>query len=412
MAEFVCRLGTPSGEIVTRIVEATAAADARVQLERDGYKVFDISSTAGGIKSMLLPGSGSKGRVKQADFLLFNQQLSALLRAGIPVLQAISLLKTRSQSSNLRNVLADVEEKIKNGQPLSSAFESQGIFPKIYTASILSGEKSGALDEVLLRYVEYLKRSVGVARKLRGALAYPAFLLAAAFLMIAFLTLYIVPRMSDLFRNLSGQRSLPTITLAVLWLSNAIAGNIWWLGPLVLISLFALYVWIRTERGRLALHRLLLKLPVAGMLIRQMATAQLARSLSTLLSGGITVPDSWEIASQALNNLELRRRSAAVLPMIREGRGFTEALEQANWIPELGLDMIGIGEKSGSLREMLDEVAAFYDAEAEVKLEQLTTLLEPLILVVMAAIVLSILLAIYLPIIQTISSGPVSGRGR
>jgi type IV pilus assembly protein PilC len=412
MAEFICRLGTPSGEIVTRIVEATAVADARVQLERDGYKVFDISSTAGGIKSMLLPGSGSKGRVKQADFLLFNQQLSALLRAGIPVLQAISLLKTRSQSANLRSVLADVEEKIKNGQPLSSAFESQGIFPKIYTASILSGEKSGALDEVLLRYVEYLKRSVGVARKLRGALAYPAFLLLAAFIMIAFLTLYIVPRMSDLFRNLSGQRSLPTITLAVLWLSNAIAGNIWWLGPLVLISLFALYIWIRTERGRLALHRLLLKLPVAGMLIRQMATAQLARSLSTLLSGGITVPDSWEIASQALNNLELRRRSAAVLPMIREGRGFTEALEQANWIPELGLDMIGIGEKSGSLREMLDEVAAFYDAEAEVKLEQLTTLLEPLILVVMAAIVLAILLAIYLPIIQTISSGPVSGRGR
>jgi type IV pilus assembly protein PilC len=139
-------------------------------------------------------------------------------------------------------VLVDVEEKIKNGQPLSSAFESQGIFPKIYTASILSGEKSGALDEVLLRYVEYLKRSVGVARKLRGALAYPAFLLAAAFLMIAFLTLYIVPRMSDLFRNLSGQRSLPTITLAVLWLSNAIAGNLWWLGPLVLISLFALYI--------------------------------------------------------------------------------------------------------------------------------------------------------------------------
>jgi type II secretory pathway component PulF len=243
-------------------------------------------------------------------------------------------------------------------------------------------------------------------------LAYPAFLLAAAFLMVSFLTLYIVPRMSDLFRNLSGQRALPTITLAVLWLSNVIAGNIWWLGPLVLIAAFALYIWIRTERGRLGLHRLLLRLPIAGLLIRQMATAQLARSLSTLLSGGITVPDSWEIASQALNNLELRRRSADVLPMIREGRGFTDSLEKANWIPELGLDMIGIGERSGSLREMLDEVAAFYDAEAEVKLEQLTTLLEPLILVIMASIVLAILLAIYLPIIQTISSGPVSGRGR
>jgi type II secretory pathway component PulF len=158
------------------------------------------------------------------------------------------------------------------------------------------------------------------------------------------------------------------------------------------------------------LHRLVLKLPIAGLLVRQIATAQLARSLSTLLSGGITVPDSWDIAAQALNNLELRRRSQAVSSLIREGRGFTEALERANWIPPLGLDMIGIGEKSGSLREMLDEVAAFYDSEAEVRLEQLTTLLEPLILVVMAGVVVAILMAIYLPIIQTISEGPMGNR--
>ena len=411
MAEFICRLGTPSGEIVTRMVEATAAAEARFQLEREGYKVFDVSNAAGGVMSALKLRS-AKGRVKQADFLLFNQQLSALLRAGIPILQAITLLKSRSASSNLRNVLADVEEKIKNGLPLSEAFEAQGIFPKIYTASIFSGEKSGALDTVLIRYVEYLKRSVGVARKLRGALAYPAFLLVAATFMVAFLTLYIVPRMSDLFKSLSAQRSLPTVTLAVLWLSNAIASNIWWLLPLIIIGGLGLFIWVRTDRGRLALHRLLLKLPIAGMLIKQMATAQLARSLSTLLSGGITVPDSWEIASQALNNLELRRRSQAVIPMIREGRGFTDSLQKADWLPDLALDMIGIGEGSGSLREMLDEVASFYDAEAEVKLEQLTTLLEPLILVVMAAIVLAILLAIYLPIIQTISAGPVGGSGR
>jgi type II secretory pathway component PulF len=160
------------------------------------------------------------------------------------------------------------------------------------------------------------------------------------------------------------------------------------------------------------MHRFVLKIPIAGVLVRQMATAQLARSISTLLSGGITVPDSWEIASEALNNLELRRRSQEILPMIREGRGFTESIEKAGWVPDLALDMIGIGEKSGSLREMLDEVANFYDSEAEVKLEQLTTLLEPLILVVMALIVVVILLAIYLPIIQTISSGPMGARGR
>jgi type IV pilus assembly protein PilC len=411
MSEFICRLGTPSGDIVTRIVEASGAADARFQLEREGFKVFAVSSNQAGISSYLPFGStGKHGRVKQADFLLFNQQLSALLRAGIPVLQSISLLKARSGSSNLREILADVEEKIKSGVPLSEAFESQGIFPKIYTASILSGEKSGALDDVLLRYVEYLKRSVGVARKLRGALAYPAFLVIASLFMLTFLTLYIVPKMSDLFTNLSASGGLPTITVVVLAISTGVATNIWWILPLVLLIGLALFVWLRTEVGRLSLHRLLLKLPIAGQLIRQMATAQLARSLSTLLAGGITVPDSWDIASQALNNLELRRRSQAVLPMIREGRGFTEALEKADWIPELALDMISIGEKSGSLREMLDEVAAFYDAEAEVKLEQLTTLLEPLILIFMAGVVVAILLAIYLPIIETISNGPMGGR--
>jgi type IV pilus assembly protein PilC len=411
MSEFICRLGTPSGDIVTRVVEASGATDARVQLEREGFKVFAVSSSGDSISSFLpFVSSGKRGRVKQADFLHFNQQLSALLRAGIPMLQAITLLKTRTPSTNLREVLTDVEDKIKSGVPLSEAFEAQGIFPKIYTASILSGEKSGALDDVLMRYVDYLKRSVGLSRKLRAALAYPAFLIIAASFMVAFLTLYIVPRMSDLFKNLNANRGLPTITIVVLAISTGISNNIWWLLPLGLIVGAFLFVWLRTDSGRLLVHRLLLKLPIGGELIRQMSTAQLARSLSTLLSGGITVPDSWDIASQALNNLVLRSRSQAVLPLIREGRGFTEALEKADWIPELGLDMIGIGEKSGSLREMLDEVAAFYDAEAEVKLEQLTTLLEPLILIFMAIVVVAILLAIYLPIIETISSGPMGGR--
>lgn len=411
MSEFICRLGTPSGDIVTRVIEAAAADEARQALEREGFKVFSISSTSGGLASVLpFSATGGKGRIKQSDFLLFNQQLSALLRAGIPLLQAVELLKARSTSSTLRIILADVEERIKSGASLSEAFEAQGVFPRIYTASIYSGEKSGALDDVLQRYVEYLRRSVGIARKLRGALAYPIFLMVAAVIMVAFLTLYIIPQMSTLFRGLSANRGLPTITLAVLAVSNFVSSNAIWLFPLLLILGFALYVWLRTESGRSVLHRFLLKLPIVGVLIRQMATAQLARSIATLLAGGITVPDSWDVASQAINNLELRRRSQAVLPLIREGRGFTDSIEKAGWIPDLGLDMIGIGERSGSLREMLEEVAIFYDAEAEVKLEQLTTLLEPVILVIMAAVILVILLAIYLPIIDTISSGPMGGR--
>ncbi len=394
---------------MTRVVEATAASEAKLKLESEGFKVFAVSNAEKGL-SAVLGGGSRKNRVKSGDFLLFNQQLSALLRAGIPVLQSIGLLKNRSGSATLRTVLTDVEEKIKSGFPLSEAFEAQGTFPKIYTASLLAGETSGSLDEVLSRYVDYLKRNVGVSRKLRGALAYPLFLMVAASFMVAFLTLYIVPRMSDLFKGLSTNKGLPTVTVVVLSFSNFVAGNIWWLLPLLLVLGFALVIWLRTPVGKHTLHAFLLRVPIVGNLIKQMTTAQLARSLSTLLSGGITVPDAWNIASESITNMELRQRSLSVLPMIREGRGFTEALEKANWMPELALDMIGIGEKSGSLREMLDEVANFYDAEAEVRLEQLTTLLEPVILVFMALVVVTILMAIYLPIIQTISSGPFGGK--
>ena len=410
MAEFICRLGTASGEISTRIVEAGGAGEAKTRLESEGYKVFNVSSAEKGLSAVLSGGRSGKGKVKQKDFLLFNQQLSALLRAGIPVLQAINLLKTRSASSTLRELLADVENKIKSGVALSEAFEAQGSFPKIYTASLYAGEKSGSLDEVLIRFVEYLKRTVGVSRKLRGALAYPLFLLLASSFMVAFLTLYIIPRMSDLFQGLSGNKGLPTVTVVVLAISNGVTNNIWWVLPMIFVLVFAIIIWLRTPNGKLLLHKFLLKIPVVGTLIKQMTTAQLAQSLSTLLSGGITVPDAWDIASDSITNFELRRRSQNVLPMIREGRQFTESLEKANWLPELALDMVGIGENSGSLREMLDEVGRFYDAEAEVKLEQLTTLLEPIILVFMAGIVVTILLAIYLPIIQTISSGPYGGK--
>ncbi|MDQ6788534.1 MAG: type II secretion system F family protein, partial [Acidobacteriota bacterium] len=320
MAEFICRLGTPSGEIMTRIVEAAGAGEAKNRLESEGFRVFNVASTERGLSAVMPFGGAKKNRVKAGDFLLFNQQLSALLRAGIPVLQSIGLLKNRSASSTLRDVLADVEEKIRSGVPLSEAFEAQGIFPKIYSASILAGEKSGALDDVLARYVDYLKRNVGVSRKLRGALAYPAFLLLAATFMVAFLTLYIVPRMSDLFKGLSTSKGLPTVTLVVLAISNGITQNIFWLLPLVLILIFALVIWLKTPSGRLILDKFLLRLPIVGSLIKQMTTAQLARSLSTLLSGGITLPDSWDIASQAITNFELRRRSQSVLPMIREGR--------------------------------------------------------------------------------------------
>jgi type IV pilus assembly protein PilC len=291
---------------------------------------------------------------------------------------------------------------------LSSAFAAQGpIFPRIYTASILAGERSGALDDVLARYVQYMRRGVEIRRKIRGALAYPLFLLAASMGMVMFLTVYVVPKMSSLFEGFN--RELPAVTKTVIGISHFASGNFYWLVPAILISIVGLYLWTRTPSGALNLDRFLLKLPIVNQLIKQLAVAQMTRSLATLLAGGITLVESWEIAAESITNRDLRRRSAATLPMIREGRSFTESLESAGWIPPLALDMIGVGERSGSLREMLEEVADFYDRESEVRLEQLTTVLEPAILLVMGGVVVTILLSIYLPIIQSISN--LSFRG-
>src|SRR5437773_6074540 len=278
MAEFVVRLGTPAGEIVTRTVEALAANEARARLEREGFKVFAVTPPkAEGLIALGKASGSAHVRVKANDFLLFNQQLAALLRAGIPILQAISMLRRRATSVRLRAVLEEVEEAIRGGAALSQAFAAQGtIFPRIYTASILAGERSGALDEVLSRYVTYMRRSVGLRRKIRGALAYPTFLLFASLGMVVFLTVYVVPRMSELFAGFGG--NLPTVTVIVLTISGWLTRNLIWVAPLLIVGGIFFLVWSRTAQGRLTIDAFLLRIPVAGKLMVQLAVAQAARS--------------------------------------------------------------------------------------------------------------------------------------
>ncbi len=278
MAEFICRLGTSAGEVVTRSVDAVGVQEARTRLESEGFRVFSVTPPKrAGIAALTRGGkAGTNARVKAGDFLLFNQQLAALIRAGIPILQAISMLRRRAASLRLRTVLADVEEKIRGGVALSTAFAEQGaVFPRIYTASILAGERSGALDDVLSRYVTYMRRGVEIRRRVRGALAYPVFLLLASFGMVTFLTVYVVPRMSSLFEGFG--KSLPTITVMVVGLSNFVSQNFFWVVPLLIGGVIALWFWARTTSGRLAVDQLLLKLPIVSVLLRQLAIAQVTR---------------------------------------------------------------------------------------------------------------------------------------
>lgn len=400
--EFVCKLGTPAGELVTRTVEGASERELRVRLEDEGYRIFAVEA------SDLLDGvrvrrkSERAIRIKHDDFLLFNQQLAALLKAGLPVLQSIQMLRQRSPNPKLRIVLADVEARIKSGSALSEAFTAQGeTFPRIYSASILAGERSGNLDEVLRRYVEYTKSLAALRRKIRSALTYPVILLAAALGLITVLTTFVIPRFSTIYENMNAE--LPTITVMVVGVSNAVGTNFYWLGPVLLVSIISLVLWRRTENGRRTLDRMTLKIPMIGDLVKQMTTAQMTRSLATLLAGGIPLVESFQIALQSVTNRELMRVTEGVTQQIREGKPFTESLTATGWVPALATDMIGVGERSGSLREMLDEVAGFYDAETEVKLSQLTTFIEPAILVTMGIVVVTILLAIYMPLLQMVS---------
>lgn len=397
MAEFICRLGTPTGEVVTRSYEAEAVNELRLRLEREGYRIFAIDRQGRGS----LTGSNLMGerQLKMEDFLLFNQQLAAMLRAGLPVLQALNILIRRQKPGSFRSVLEDVENRVRGGTVLSEAFAAHpNVFPRLYTASILAGERSGDLDNVLLRYVNYTKTITELRRKLKKTLIYPAVLICASIGLIMLMTTYVIPKFATLYESTSNE--LPWLTQVVVAVATTVRSNLAFIAPVVIGVSVAAFFWRRTEQGRLKIDEWMLKLPIAGDIIRQQTTAQLTRSLATLLAGGITLLESFEIASESVTNRALRKTTQVIATRIRAGQPFTESLQEAGWLPPLAIDMIGVGEKSGSLREMLDEVANFFDAELDVKLTALTTLIEPIILVVMGSVVMTVLLAMYLPVLE------------
>lgn len=395
MAEFQCRLGTPSGEVVNRVYEADVLSELKTRLEREGYRIFAITKQG---KQTFSQRAAQKA-ISGEEFLIFNQQLAAMLRAGLPILQALNILIRRHPPGAFRTILEDVENRVRSGTVLSDAFAAHGeVFPRLYTASILAGERSGDLDNVLLRYVNYIKTLSDLRRKLKKTLVYPITLIIFSVGLVIFMTTVVIPKFASIYEGTAGQ--LPGITLAVVSISNGVKNNLTWLVPLVIIISGAITLWKRTEKGKLKIDEWLLKLPMIGELICQSTIAQLSRSLATLLAGGINLLEAFEIASESVTNRALRKTMIIAASRIRGGEPFTESLKDTNWVPPLALDMINVGERSGSLREMLDEVANFYDAELDLRLSTLTSLIEPVILVVMGAVVMTILLAMYLPILQ------------
>jgi type IV pilus assembly protein PilC len=395
--EFRCRLASPNGEIVESVYVAENEATLRHELEQKGLYVLSMQprgSVAG--LSLRLPQSS---RVNAREFLIFNQELATLLRAGMPLVQSLSLLKQRVTSPVFRAVLEDVHEKVRSGSALSDAFGAQGdLFPRVYTASLLAGERSGNLDAVLRRYVEYAKIIATLKRKIVSALVYPAILIALALALVSIIVLKVVPAFADFYAGFGAE--LPFATRMILAVSTFVTGNF----ALVVLGAAAVaggtFFWLRQAGQQSRFDRLLLGVPGLGSIARKFSTSQMARTLATLLGGGLPLVNALDIAARSVGNRHIAGQLAIVGSRVREGESFATALEARRSFPDVAVKMVEVGEATGALQDMLNTVADFFDEEIATYMERFVTLVEPVLLVVMGIVIAGLLLALYMPLFQ------------
>jgi type IV pilus assembly protein PilC len=397
--QFSVKAGWPDGSVAEQSILAPDSKAAQVEIERRGGHVFEIRR-----HGIVLPGGGAgrKNRVKMADFLVFNQEMIALLKAGLPVVRSFEILLERQESPGLRAVLADVKDRVNSGASISEAFAEQGdIFPRLYWTSLKAGEKSGEIESVLRRYLKYQKTVIAISRKVVSTLVYPAILMALSAVLIAVLMTVVIPKFQDFFADFHAD--LPLLTVIVVGIAGFLRDNIVWLLPAVLFGGWVAWRWLRTPTGRAWSDGFLLKLPFLGGLFRRFAITQFTRSLATLLGGGTPLVPSLENAAEAIGNRQVARRIRDVVPKVREGGELWQALESTGILTNLTIEMIKVGETSGALEEMLTAVSDFYDEEIDVLLARVITLVEPAILVIMGGVIMTILLSVYLPIFKIMS---------
>jgi len=395
--EFRCRLASPNGQIVEGVYSADTEARLRHELEEKGLFVLSLQprGAIGGL-SVHLPQQHS---ISSREFLVFNQELATLLKAGMPLVQSLDLLKRRVESPVFRAVLDDVHEKVRSGSALSDAFATHGDrFPGVYTASLLAGERSGNLDAVLRRYVEYAKIMANVKRKTISALVYPAILVTLAIGLVSLIVLKVVPAFADFYASFGAE--LPLITRIILAISNVVRSQLLLIVLAGGAAIVAFVIWIKQVGQRARLDHLVLGAPIVGPIAAKFATSQMARTLATLLGGGLPLVNALEIAAKSVGNQYMASQLDIVNTRVREGQSFAAALEARHIFPEVAVKMAEVGESTGALQEMLNTVADFYDEEIATTMERFVTLVEPALLVIMGVVIAGLLLALYMPLFQ------------
>jgi type IV pilus assembly protein PilC len=395
--EFRCRLGTPSGEITEGVFVAQSEAHLRRELEEKGLHVLSLRARGLGLPGLSL--GARKPKIARHEFLVFNQELATLLKAGMPLVQSLDILRTRLSNPVFKAVLDDVHEKVRSGTALSDAFQSHGeLFPSVYTASLMAGERAGNLDAVLRRFVAYAKVVDTVRKRTLSALVYPAILIGLAIVLVAVIVIKVVPAFSDFYTSFQAQ--LPLSTRIIVAISDFVRGNILLLILGGLAGGAGFYTWVKQPGQGARFDRFVLKLPFIGTAAHKFSTSQLARTLATLLGGGIPLVNALEIASRSTGNRHMGREMELVAQHVREGQGFAATLLERKVVPDVAIKMIEVGESTGALQEMLNSLADFYDEEIETEVGRFVTVIEPALLIIMGIVIAVIVLALYLPLFE------------
>jgi type IV pilus assembly protein PilC len=402
MAEFLIKVADENGRLVQQVENGFSVAEVKERYAQQGYLVYWVKPRgllAGGDIALF-----RRRKVKLEQFVIFNQQFVTLVRAGLPILNALDLLIRRQKNSFFRGVLDNVRDRVRSGELLSDAFAAQGIFPKMYTTTLMAGEKSGNLEEVLNRFIAFQRLTISFKKKLKASLVYPALLVIMVTIMLSFLVTYVVPRFGELYQSLNAQ--LPAITVFMLELGSGARKYVFlFLGALLaLIILF--WRWKNTDRGGDTIDRFVQSLPGLGPIIIKYQVANFSRIMATLLTGGLPLVPALETAGASVGSRHMANGVIDAVKKVREGRPLARSLEEQGTFPDLAVEMIEVGESTGALPAMLTSVAEFYEEDVQAALTAAMALIEPVILIFMGTIVAFVLISLYLPIF-TLGAGGI-----
>jgi type IV pilus assembly protein PilC len=393
--EFRCRLGTPGGEIIEGVYAADSEDRLRREFEEKGLYVLAIQRAGKlALGSIALP---TRSRIATREFLVFNQELATLLKAGMPLVQSLDILRRRVSNPLFKTVLDDVHDRVRAGNSLSEAFEAHGaLFPGVYTASLLAGEKSGNLEQVIRRYVSYVKVVESVRRKTISALIYPTVLLGLSLIVVGILVLRVVPQFSGYYEQFGSE--LPLSTRIIVAASNVATTYFGVVVVLLAAAAVSIWLWLKRPGQRQRFDRWILRLPSLGPIARKFATAQASRTLATLLGGGIPLVNAIDVAARSIKNQYIAGELRSASQQVREGRALSAAMTDSGAFPDVALKMVEVGEQTGALQEMLNSLSDFYDEEIETSLDRFVTLVEPILLIIMGMVIAGLLLALYMPL--------------